>query len=81
MGKVSRISPEAPVPVVEVSNDTETLGGAGNVASNITSLGATAYLITVIGDDVNGLNMRKMLDEKNINHDFVVVDKKQTDHH
>lgn len=74
-GKVSRISPEAPVPVVEVSNDTETLGGAGNVASNITSLGAMAYLITVIGDDVNGLNMKKMLDEKNINHDFVVVDK------
>ena len=74
-GKVSRISPEAPVPVVEVSSDTETLGGAGNVASNITSLGATAYLITVIGDDINGINMKNMLKEKNINHDFVVVDK------
>lgn len=74
-GKVSRISPEAPVPVVEVSSDTETLGGAGNVASNITSLGATAYLITVIGNDVNGVNMRNMLREKNINHEFVVVDK------
>lgn len=74
-GKVSRISPEAPVPVVEVSNDTETLGGAGNVASNITSLGATAYLITVIGDDINGMNMRNMLEAKKINHEFVVVDK------
>ncbi|MDD5021589.1 MAG: D-glycero-beta-D-manno-heptose-7-phosphate kinase [Endomicrobiaceae bacterium] len=74
-GKVSRISPEAPVPVVEVSSDTETLGGAGNVASNITSLGATAYLITVMGDDINGVNMKNMLKEKNINHDFVVVDK------
>jgi len=74
-GKVSRISPEAPVPVVEVSKDTETLGGAGNVASNITSLGATAYLVTVIGDDINGATMKNMLEEKNINHDFVVVDK------
>ncbi len=74
-GKVSRISPEAPVPVVEVSKDTETLGGAGNVASNITSLGATAYLVTVIGDDINGATMKNMLDEKNINYDYVVVDK------
>lgn len=74
-GKVSRISPEAPVPVVEVSKDTETLGGAGNVASNITALGATAYLVTVIGDDINGATMKNMLDEKNINYDYVVVDK------
>lgn len=74
-GKVSRISPEAPVPVVEVSNETETLGGAGNVASNITSLGATSYLVTVIGDDNDGKNMKDMLNKKNINTDFLIVDK------
>ncbi len=74
-GKVSRISPEAPVPVVEISNETETLGGAGNVASNITSLGASSYLVTVIGDDNDGKNMKDMLKRKNINTDFVVVDK------
>ncbi|MBQ3834380.1 MAG: D-glycero-beta-D-manno-heptose-7-phosphate kinase [Elusimicrobia bacterium] len=73
-GKVSRISPEAPVPVVEVKNETETLGGAGNVASNITSLGAKSYIVTVVGDDLNGLRMKEMLEEKNINTDYIVVD-------
>jgi len=76
-GKVSRISPEAPVPVVEVKSETETLGGAGNVASNITSLGAKAYIITVIGDDLNGLHMKKMLEDKKINTNYIVVDKQR----
>ncbi len=73
-GKVSRISPEAPVPVVEVKSETETLGGAGNVASNITSLGAKAYIVTVIGNDSSGENMKKMLERKNINTDYIIVD-------
>lgn len=76
-GKVSRISPEAPVPIVEVKSETQTLGGAGNVASNITSLGAKAYIVTVIGDDLNGLCMKEMLEDKNINADYVVVDKQR----
>ncbi len=76
-GEVSRISPEAPVPVVEVKKETETLGGAGNVASNITSLGAKAYIITVVGDDLNGLNMKEMLENKKINTDYIVVDKQR----
>jgi D-beta-D-heptose 7-phosphate kinase/D-beta-D-heptose 1-phosphate adenosyltransferase len=76
-GKVSRISPEAPVPVVEVKSETETLGGAGNVASNITSLGAKAYIITVIGDDLNGLHMKEMLEDKKINTNYIVVDKQR----
>ena len=74
-GKVSRISPEAPVPVVEVTKETQTLGGAGNVANNVTSLGAKAYIITVIGNDLDGLCMKEMLKNKNINTDFVIVDK------
>ncbi len=76
-GKVSRISPEAPVPVVEVTKETQTLGGAGNVANNITSLGAKAYIITVIGDDLDGLCMKEMLESKNINTDYVIVDKQR----
>lgn len=55
-GKVSRISPEAPVPVVEVTKETMVPGGAGNVVNNITSLGGYAYLIGVIGRDGYGKN-------------------------
>jgi D-glycero-beta-D-manno-heptose-7-phosphate kinase len=50
-GKVRRVSPEAPVPVVEVANETHMLGGAGNVAANIRALGGDPILIGVIGRD------------------------------
>src|ERR1044071_3838494 len=50
-GKVSRISPEAPVPVVEVTGETYRLGGAGNVVANICALGGRAIPIGVIGKD------------------------------
>lgn len=53
-GEVSRISPEAPVPVVRVARSEERLGGAANVARNLTSIGAQATLIGVIGDDEPG---------------------------
>lgn len=50
-GKVTRISPEAPVPVVKVDQEWSTLGGAGNVAANVASLGAEATLIGLVGND------------------------------
>ena len=50
-GRVERISPEAPVPVVEVSRETSSLGGAGNVAANLAALGATPVLVGLVGDD------------------------------
>jgi rfaE bifunctional protein kinase chain/domain len=53
-GHVARISPEAPVPVVEVHKDTSCLGGAGNVASGLESLGALPLLVGVVGDDGEG---------------------------
>lgn len=53
-GEVSRISPEAPVPVVEVKRDTSCLGGAGNVANNLDSLGGKPILVGVVGDDEPG---------------------------
>ncbi|OGD20662.1 MAG: hypothetical protein A2W03_02765 [Candidatus Aminicenantes bacterium RBG_16_63_16] len=53
-GDVSRISPEAPVPVVEVRSDSLQLGGAGNVAHNLESLGAAPLLAGVVGNDAEG---------------------------
>ena len=53
-GAVNRISPEAPVPVIEVEGEDSKLGGAGNVANNIKSLGAFPLLIGVVGDDREG---------------------------
>ncbi|MFA5645862.1 MAG: PfkB family carbohydrate kinase [Candidatus Ratteibacteria bacterium] len=53
-GNVRRISPEAPVPVVEVSNEDFCAGGAGNVCENIASLGAGVSVVGIVGDDVKG---------------------------
>ena len=53
-GEVSRISPEAPVPVVKVGRSEERLGGAANVARNAAALGARVELLSVIGDDEAG---------------------------
>jgi rfaE bifunctional protein kinase chain/domain len=58
-GAVSRISPEAPVPVVEVQKDSLCLGGAGNVAQNLHSLGATPLLTGVVGNDAEGRWIRE----------------------
>jgi len=63
-GAVRRISPEAPVPVVEVEKETVRLGGAANVANNIKSLGAEPLLIGVVGDDANGDLLTKLLIEQ-----------------
>jgi len=60
-GSVSRISPEAPVPVVEIRKETTCLGGAANVAANIKSLGATPVPLGVVGCDLEGRSLREML--------------------
>ena len=60
-GSVSRISPEAPVPVVEVTGRSDHLGGAGNVASNVRSLGGEAVLVGVVGRDAAGARVREAL--------------------
>ncbi len=57
-GSVSRISPEAPVPVVEIREETTCLGGAANVAANIRALGAVPIPVGVIGDDFEGRRLR-----------------------
>ena len=60
-GKVQRISPEAPVPVVEWQRTEDRLGGAANVALNIKALGATAWLFSVVGKDTEGGCFQKLL--------------------
>jgi D-glycero-beta-D-manno-heptose-7-phosphate kinase len=63
-GEVRRISPEAPVPVVEVKRETSHLGGAGNVVANLLELGAQAFPIGVVGDDEAALVMRNQFDQR-----------------
>ena len=60
-GSTNRISPEAPVQVVDVAKETTVLGGAGNVINNLTSLGASVSVASVIGDDDNGRELSLML--------------------
>jgi len=62
-GDVSRISPEAPVPVVAVREHTFTLGGAGNVANNLRALGARVAFVGGVGDDAEGARLRAMFDD------------------
>ena len=71
-GRVDRISPEAPVPVVAVSKKEQRIGGAGNVALNIASLGASVSMISVLGKDDDGTQLTKLLDENNINTQYLV---------
>lgn len=65
-GHVRRISPEAPVPVVEILDASYAPGGAGNVAANIASLGGQAYIAGVIGDDQQGEILRTELNKREI---------------
>lgn len=62
-GTVSRISPEAPVPVVKVTRRTEVLGGAANVAHNVIALGGQVQIIGLIGSDHDGTRMQNMMEE------------------
>lgn len=70
-GDVNRISPEAPVPVVNLKNITLAAGGAANVAANVAGLGAKPFLVGVTGADADGLLFSKILAEKNVSPEFV----------
>ncbi len=71
MGKVSRISPEAPVPVLEIQREELKGGGASNVFLNLKALGSNAYLISVIGNDFEGEELKKILGERGV---FLIQD-------
>jgi rfaE bifunctional protein kinase chain/domain len=72
-GEVRRISPEAPVVVVEANEDAQRPGGAGNVVLNLTSLGASCDAIGFIGDDANGRELAALLIERGANADGLVI--------
>lgn len=76
-GKVDRISPEAPVPVVAVYKKEFRMGGAANVALNIRSLGAKATIISVTGDDEDGKALKKLFDDEGIDTGFLLSGKKR----
>jgi D-beta-D-heptose 7-phosphate kinase/D-beta-D-heptose 1-phosphate adenosyltransferase len=65
-GRVDRISPEAPVPVVEIERETFALGGAGNVAANLGALGARAVLVGALGRDAEGDQLLAALESRGI---------------
>ncbi|HWP42585.1 MAG TPA: D-glycero-beta-D-manno-heptose-7-phosphate kinase [Blastocatellia bacterium] len=73
-GKVRRISPEAPVPVVEVERQTLSLGGAGNVVSNLVALGALAVPLGVVGEDRDAERLRSAFDALGVRTDGLVTD-------
>jgi D-beta-D-heptose 7-phosphate kinase/D-beta-D-heptose 1-phosphate adenosyltransferase len=74
IGRVDRISPEAPVPVVRFERDEYRLGGAANVAHNVQSLGGRATLVGLAGDDEVGRRLRSELSARGLDDHTLVVD-------
>ena len=77
-GEVSRISPEAPVPVVRVRERSEALGGAGNVVANLAGLECPATVVGVCGNDEAGKHLQTMLDKKGIENHLLVDSSRPT---
>src|SRR5262245_20135647 len=73
-GRVERISPEAPVPVVEIERETFSLGGAGNVAANLRALGAEPVLVSVVGGDEDGERLAGTLKVRGVATEGLVRD-------
>ena len=73
-GRVTRISPEAPVPVVDVTKETIMLGGSANVVNNVRSLGARCYVAGVVGKDSDGKTLVDMLRQSRIPTEGVIID-------
>lgn len=74
-GSCERISPEAPVQVVEIAKETTVLGGAGNVINNLKALGANVSVSSVIGDDSNGIELKNMLTDINVDIANIIIQK------
>ena len=66
LGKVHRVSPEAPVPIVSLESQEQRLGGAANVALNLQSMGATPILCAIVGADKEGHVLKGLLEEQNM---------------
>ncbi|MFZ1705783.1 MAG: bifunctional ADP-heptose synthase [Saprospiraceae bacterium] len=71
-GDVNRVSPEAPVPVVDLQKIENRLGGAGNVAINLKAMGANVDVIGITGHDENGKEMIRLLEKESIGNQFII---------
>ena len=76
-GNVDRISPEAPVPIVSLKNKDHRIGGAGNVALNIQSLGAKAFVLSVTGNDDDADKLSSLFASQNINCNYCLRSKER----
>ncbi|MBN8696295.1 MAG: D-glycero-beta-D-manno-heptose-7-phosphate kinase [Bacteroidetes bacterium] len=76
-GQVSRISPEAPVPIVAVNKKENRLGGAANVALNVQAMGATPILCAVIGDDEHAITFNSLLKKQKLSAEGIIKGKKR----
>ena len=74
LGDVKRISPEAPVPVLEVKNQEQRLGLAANVAQNVVSLKGQCHLLGVVGDDSTAQDLKALMTEAGVKTDSLIVD-------
>ncbi|MDR6944284.1 D-glycero-beta-D-manno-heptose-7-phosphate kinase [Mucilaginibacter pocheonensis] len=77
-GNATRLSPEAPVPVVNVNSESVTLGGAGNVVQNLISLGAQVTVGGVIGNDATGNQLMRLLTDEGTEIDAVIKENSRT---
>lgn len=79
MGKVGRISPEAPVPILNLENERNVPGGAGNLTLNLNGLGISVFLISMIGNDTEGDLLKNILEEAGIDSSYLILaDEKPT---
>lgn len=77
-GNVERMSPEAPVPVLNVNKREERLGGLANVAINLKELGAKVTVCSIIGDDYAGKKIIQLFEENNVDHGSIILSKERT---
>jgi rfaE bifunctional protein kinase chain/domain len=77
-GNATRLSPEAPVPIVDIKEESTTLGGAANVVKNLVSLGANVTVAGVTGNDNRGKQLISLLDNEGVNTDSIIKDKNRT---
>ncbi|GAA4908080.1 D-glycero-beta-D-manno-heptose-7-phosphate kinase [Mucilaginibacter defluvii] len=77
-GGATRLSPEAPVPIVNLKNESTTLGGAGNVVQNLISLGAGVMVCGIIGNDIYGEQLTQILEADGVQTDALVIDPDRT---
>ena len=71
IGTTNRISPEGPIPVLDVKKEVKMLGGVGNVVRNLSTLAIESHLVSLLGNDINSKEVEKKLDQIRVNKNIV----------